>query len=58
MDKEKKRIIKILRSFPLSGDFVLNEGWWDVAYKALDEVADYLEAEDKNNEFKKKLSKK
>jgi len=61
MKEEKKRIIKILRSFPLSEshgvEFVFNEDNWKAGYAALDTVADYLEIEDEDNKAKAKLKK-
>ena len=57
MNKEKKRIIKFIRGYPLGEEFVFNEGWWEVGYKALDTVAYALEREDRDNAIKKKLGK-
>lgn len=57
MNKEKKRIIELIRSFPLSPEFAFNDGWWEVGYKALEEVAHYLEIEDMDKAAKKKLLK-
>ena len=58
MDKEKKRIIKLIRSFPLQSPVFFDEEAWNSGYLALDEVADYLGKEDIDNAIKKKLKKK
>ena len=57
MNKEKARIIKLIKSFPLGQDFVLKEGWWKVGYLALDEVAEYLINEDRYNAAKRKMKR-
>lgn len=56
-NKERARIIELIKTFPLSPEFAFNDGWWEVGYKALDEVAHYLEIEDKDNAAKNLLNK-
>lgn len=56
--EERRKCVEFMRSYPLSEDFVFNDGWWEVGHKAIDEVADALEGKEKNDKAKAKLHPK